>query len=393
MPPTIALSGAPSRRSVRRAGAVTGAIGLLCAAGVAGVVAAAHAAGNAAGSPLTPPGSWRPVLYVALIGAVAGYALACVLVTHAAPQLAVVAALAAAIQLAPLAGPVLLSTDTGSYTTYGRAHDPYLLHNGWATASVYGPLWTFVSEPIARLGSPELGFRLLAAACALGVAAGAAWLATNHVAALVFVGWNPLLALHGAGGGHNDVLMLGLIVLALVSARAGRIELAGAAWAAAFWIKWVPLVFWALWIATRFRRRQPLGLAGFVAVHVVVLVAAFVRFGSGWLHVFRTSSEEARRTSSLGLLGWLGHLGVPHREALALSSLALLAVLVGLMLGAWRLRPRLGLAGGLVALAQARLNPWYGIWGVGLSGADEDGMGRVLAIALTALLLADVLPR
>jgi len=68
-------------------------------------------------------------------------------------------------------------------------------------------------------------------------------------------------------------------------------------------------------------------------------------------------------------------------------------VLVGLMLGAWRLRPRLGLAGGLVALAQARLNPWYGIWGVGLSGADEDGMGRVLAIALTALLLADVLPR
>ena len=393
MPQTVALSGAPPRRGVRRADALTAAIGLLCAAGVVGVIAAARAAGDAAGSPLTPPGDWRPLLYVALIGAIAGYALACALVAHAAPRLAVAAALAAAIQLAPLAGPVLLSTDTGSYTTYGRAHDPYHLHDGWATASVYGPLWTFVSEPIARVGSPELGFRLLAAVCALGLAAGAAWLATNRAAALVFVGWNPLLALHGAGGGHNDVLMMTLIVLALLAARAGRSELAGAGWAAAFWIKWVPLAFWVVWITTRYRRRQALGLAGFAAVNVVVLVAAFARFGSGWLHVFTTSSDEARQTSSLGLLGWLGHLGVPHREALALSSLALLAVLAGLMLSAWRRRPRLGLAGDLVALAQARLNPWYAIWGVGLSGVDEDGVGRALAVALTALLLTDVLPR
>jgi hypothetical protein len=378
---------------LRKADAAVAAAGLACFACVAGVVAAAHETGNAAASPITPPGGWRPLLYVALIGALATYALGCWLAARTAPSLLAVAAVAAGVQLVPLAGPLLLSTDATSYATYGRAAQPYHLQDGWATPSVYGPLWTFVSEPIARLGRPELGFRVLAAVCGLAIGAGAAWLAVNHAAALVLVGWNPLLALHDAGGGHNDALMITLVVLALVFERAGRIELAGAAWAASVWIKWASVVFWALWVVWRYRQRRPLGAAGFAAVNLALLAAAFARFGTDWLHLFKTGSEEARRESSIGLLAWLGHLGVPHREALALSALALLGVLAGLLVAHWRGVLRLGLAGDLVALAQARLNPWYGVWGIGLAGATEEVAGRVLAVGLTALLLVDVLPR
>jgi hypothetical protein len=378
---------------LRRSDLGTLAAGVACFAGVALVVGAAHAQGHAAGSPLTPPGAWRPTLYVALIGALVTYAAGCWASSQARASVAVVGAVAVGVQLVPLAGPLLLSTDATSYTTYGRAHEPYHLQDGWATPSVYGPLWTFVSEPVARLGRPELGFRILAATCVLGITAGAAALAANPAAAVVFVGWNPLLALHGAGGGHNDALMMALVVLALLFARGGRAGLAGAAWAASIWIKWVSIVLWAAWLLFRWRRRESLGLSGFAAVTAVLTAAAFARFGSDWLKLFDTASNEARRTSSIGLLGWLGHLGVPHREAVAVAMLAVVAVVAGLLFAAWRRRLALGIGSSLLALAQGRLNPWFGMWGVSLAGADEDVWGRVLAVSLTALLLSDVLPR
>jgi glycosyl transferase family 87 len=380
-------------RRLRRSELATLAAGVACLAGVAAVVAAAHAQGHAASSPLVPPGAWRPLLFAGLIGGFAAYAAGCLLATRSKLGVAAIGAIAAGIQLVPLAGPLLLSSDAQSYTTYGSAHDPYTQHPGWATSSVYGPLWTFVSEPIARLSRPELGFRVLAAACTLAIAGGAAFLSTNRAATLAFVGWNPLLALHGGGGGHNDSLMIAFVVLALVLERRGHVGLAGVAWAASLWIKWVTVVFWALWLVFRWRRRERLGLGGFAAATAVLAAAAFARFGSQWLHVFSTAANEARRPSSIGLPAWLGHLGVQHRVALGLVALAFLVALAALLRAAWRGRLELGVAGGVVALAQERLNPWFGFWSVGLAGTSDRARGRVFAVALTALLLIDVLPR
>ena len=64
--------------------------------------------------------------------------------------------------------------------------------------------------------------------------------------AAALVGWNPLFAIHFAGGGHNDSILIALTLGALALAAAGRKQLAGAAWALAVLIKWVPLVFFAL---------------------------------------------------------------------------------------------------------------------------------------------------
>jgi hypothetical protein len=360
--------------------------------GVALVVGGAHASKHAAGSPLTPPGAWRPLLFVGLIGAFVAYAVGCALARRGA-SLAVAWIAAIAIQLVPLAGPLLLSTDATSYTTYGIAHDPYTQHPGWATASVYGPLWTFVSEPIARLSRPELGFRVLAAICTLAIAAGAAALARNRAAAVAFVGWNPLLALHGAGGGHNDALMIALVVAALLLERSNRAELAGVAWAASMWIKWVTVVFWGIWLVFQFARRRGLGLRGFAAATAILAAGAFARFGSSWLHVFSTAANEGRRPSSIGVPAWLGHVGVPHRVALVIVGVGFAVALVWLLRAALRGRLELGIAGVALALAQERLNPWFGYWGVGLSTTSDEAPGYAVALALTGVMLIDVLPR
>jgi hypothetical protein len=46
--------------------------------------------------------------------------------------------------------------------------------------------------------------------------------------AAAFVGWNPMLALDFAGGGHNDVWMIAFLLGALALASRRRPVLAGA---------------------------------------------------------------------------------------------------------------------------------------------------------------------
>ena len=70
-------------------------------------------------------------------------------------------------------------------------------------------------------------------------------LARRRAFAVAFAGWNPLLAVHLAGGGHNDAWLGALLMAALALGLAvpPRRQLAGAAWALAIAVKWVPLLF------------------------------------------------------------------------------------------------------------------------------------------------------
>ena len=120
------------------------------------------------------------------------------------------------------------------------------------TTTVYGPAFTLASEGVAAgrgrlaggrcLGLPRARGRLDARARPCSPRC----LARRRAFAAAFVGWNPLLAVQFAGGGHNDALMMALVLGALALAAAGRRQLAGAAWAASIAIKWVPAVFLAL---------------------------------------------------------------------------------------------------------------------------------------------------
>jgi hypothetical protein len=65
-------------------------------------------------------------------------------------------------------------------------------------------------------------FRSVAALAAIAATLLAAFIARRKTFAAAFVGWNPLLAISSAGGGHNDVLMLVLMLGALTLASRRR---------------------------------------------------------------------------------------------------------------------------------------------------------------------------
>ncbi|MHB1243317.1 MAG: glycosyltransferase 87 family protein, partial [Gaiellaceae bacterium] len=250
----------------------------IAAAAVALLVAGGVAVAWIEGAPLVPADAGRAgggglgtVFLVLLVLAFAAYLGALVLLRRRPPGLRAVLVAAAVIQLVPLAGPVLLSTDAWTYWEYGRiaaVHDadPYVVTPSafpgdpayevagaaWReTTSVYGPLFTLLSEAVALVSGDSAAaaawiFRVLAALGVLASALLAARLARDRPFAAALVGWNPLFAIHFAGGGHNDALLAALTLGALALAASRRPALAAAAWAAAIFVKWVPVVFFVL---------------------------------------------------------------------------------------------------------------------------------------------------
>jgi hypothetical protein len=266
------------------------------------------------------------------------------------------------------------------------------------TTSLYGPLFTAGSELHAFVAGDDPRraawlYRLVAALAVLGTAALASSLALRPAFAAAFVGWNPLLALHFGGGGHNDAVMMLLVVGALALAAHGRPNLAGLAWVGAIALKWVAFAFLVVWAIDRLRRRERLGVAGLIGGGVALVAGATARYGTTWLDAFGGLSDQARRTGSIGLSNWLGDAGLGHRATLGAIGLATLAAFSWLVLEGWHGRRRLGVSGSVAALGQGWLNPWYASWGVSLSASEEDRLAWVLAVVLTAFLLLDAAPR
>ena len=102
-------------------------------------------------------------------------------------------------------------------------------------------------------------YKAIAAAGILAAVAAVARVAARPALAVAFVGWNPVVAVHMAGGGHNDALVAGLAAGALALAVGRRHQLAGAAWVLAALVKWVPVVFLVLVTLAARARGRPIG--------------------------------------------------------------------------------------------------------------------------------------
>jgi alpha-1,6-mannosyltransferase len=146
-------------------------------------------------------------------------------------------------------GPTFQSKDVFSYIFHGRAmsvyhSNPYLLipHArtgdvfypliGWKfNASVYGPVYNFISYAITKVAGNSvaanvLGFKMLAflsyAACLPLVY----WL-TKRVTpgkenmALAITAWCPILVMHVLGAGHNDPVMVAFLLAGFLLYRKG----------------------------------------------------------------------------------------------------------------------------------------------------------------------------
>jgi hypothetical protein len=333
-------------------------------------------------------------------------------------RLVVVAVLAAAIQLAPLGAPLLLSTDAWTYWDYGRiaavhdanpyvqtpsdfANDPAFPYVGekWVdTTSVYGPAFTLASEPLALADGESADaaawtYKTLAAVLLLGAAGLAAFLARGRRAfAFAFVGWNPLLALHFAGGGHNDVWMAGFVMGALALGATGRRQWAGVSWVAAVLIKWIPLVLLPLRIVEARANKRRVGHLGFAAAAAVLVAVSTWQFGSHWLGALGPLVRNAHEETRFAIPHRLEQIGLPDWLALALVAAAFALAYAWLLREAWRGRARLGLAAGLLLLATPYLVPWYAVWVVPLAAAEEDRAAQGLALVLCAYMLRQTIP-
>ncbi len=302
-------------------------------------------------------------------------------------------ALACAIQLAPLAGPIFLSSDAWTYWSYARVHDPYRdtpaddpVSAGYAgtaylhDTSAYGPVFSLVSRPVGLTTSPSLASWLFRAAAALSVLA-ATWLvARRRPFAAALVGWNPLLAMHFAGGGHNDALMMALVAAALALGERKRIQAAGSAWALAALVKWVPLLLLPLRALEARATGRRVGHLGFAVTVVATLGLATVLWRFHWLNAAAPLSQDAARRTHYALPS---RLGLPTWVFVVAYGLAY----VWLLREAARGRARLGLAFALLLLALPYLIAWYVIWPLTLSAWDDDDTATLLSLGLCAYLL------
>lgn len=389
------------------------AAGLLASLGLA--VAATRHVPVAASSPLHPTGSWRGALIGGLAGAFAAYVIALALALRGSLSRTVAAGIGCAAQLLPLISPLLLSTDAYTYWAYGRlaAHyhaNPYAVppsaHPGdpsyaamggnWHhSTTIYGPLFTWISHFVGYTSSAhtaQLSFRVVAAASMVAIVF-LLWMARAPAVAIVLAGWSPVFALHFAGGGHNDALMLLFVVGALL-AGPKRPWLSSCLWVAAVAVKWVALVLIALDLlagGVQFWRSR---LTRLLVVGAAGVALTLVAYGTAWKSAFSGLSEQSRRTGSLGAARWLHELGLQHREVVALLDLLLLALIAALAVLAVRRGSRhLSLAGTGVAALQGWLNPWYAVWGGATLAFEETvGLAVVANVALGAIVLRDALP-
>ena len=207
----------------------------------AAVLAARHASPSEV-SPVSPAHEpWHALWTWGVVAAFGLYAAGTWLARKGALSLRAAVVTAVVVQALPLAAPLLLSKDVYLYWTEARiaiVHhaNPYrsvpgdypkdpsypFVSQSWLTATTqYGPAWEGLGAlPAAAAGSSahraELGYRALAL---LGVLLTVLIVArrTRNAAMVALLGWSPLVALHFAGGGHNDAWMTALLVLGVAA--------------------------------------------------------------------------------------------------------------------------------------------------------------------------------
>lgn len=306
---------------------------------------------------------------------------------------------------AALAGGGLDPYDVGPSALPGQIADS--VDPVWGeTRSPYGPLYLGLAGLVVRVTGDDparaaLGLRLLAVLGVLLMAWGVLRLTrvTGVPAAqAVWLGIaNPLVLLHLVGGGHNDALMLGLLVaglaVALTLGTPWRLVAATVLVTFAVLVK-VPAVVGLAFLPLTVPGGWPdrARAAGVVAV-TALLTAVGVSLGSGlgwgWLGTLGGVGEVRSLFSPVTGLGT----ALPGGEATLEVTLAaglLVAALVGAVLWLRALRSGVVLSLGLVLLTASLLlpvvQPWYLLWGVGVLAAAV-GARAATALAVASLVL------
>jgi alpha-1,6-mannosyltransferase len=333
--------------------------------------------------------------------------------------------------------PPLLSHDVYSYVDYARlgvlhglnpyVHspiaapgDPVFANVDWRhTASVYGPLFTLATYPLAWLGV-GLAVAVLKVAAALAVFGMA--LTMERVApargvdprrAAAFVALNPLVLVHVIGGAHNDGIAMLAATLGVAALLAEREVAGGAAFVVALAIK-PPAALAAPFAllsgrrsaglrpddrsGTYIRRHRsaPRLLLGGALALCVIGFAAYLAFGWHWLGAMSFAGRSQSWTSHLSIPTTTARITGLDASSVRAAALGLLSALVAyLLIWTWRggdwVRAAAWASFGLL-LATSWLLPWYLIWSLPLAALSRDRALQLLLLALTAYQLAARIP-
>lgn len=394
---------------------------------------------TAGGSPDWLLGPWRafgasgadgaltgPLFYLGLWLAMLAYVVVLVASRAIGPRLA--AGSIIGLHLLFLLAPPLLSQDVFSYISYARldvvhslspySHSPDAVPADAAfpfagskdVTSVYGPLFTLATYPLAKVSVPTAFWMLkcVAALASLGVVALAAAcarrLGRDPTFVALAVGLNPLVLVHVVGGAHNDALVMLFVLAAMLAVLSpGRERIGGFLNTAAAAVKVsAALVLPYLTLGSQDRKRviqgALIGAAAFGAVSVAVFgLDAFDALGLIGSNQERTSrwSLPQRSADGIGAITGWSAADVVHFTR-AGFALALAGVLALLLYRTWRSPATWVSAAGwatlAVLVATAWLVPWYAIWLVPLAALSTDRRLLVASLVFCAYMLVIAVP-
>ena len=334
----------------------------------------------------------------------------------------------AALHVLVLLAPPLLSNDVFSYIGYSRMgrlyhSNPYIsgpsvirldrvypyIDARWVyTPTDYGPLFTALSYLLAPLtiAANVTGYKLIAALSSLVVVwvvwKAAALRGIDQVKAIALVGLNPVIVFYGVGGGHNDMLMLAVLMVGVYVLLLEKERTAGALMVAATAIKLTGGLLVPFAIANRTRdasgpRNWRAIVSGVVIAALGAAALSFALFGTGPFHLLgtlRTVQSEGGVHSIPGLLLNLLGLGTLSGAVGIVLDVIVLGIVAWLL---WQVhRGRLdwitgaGWATVALLLTAGLLLPWYVGWLVPLAALSDDRRLLAATVLLTAVGLTTI---
>jgi hypothetical protein len=320
-----------------------------------------------------------------------------------------------ALHLVFLLAPPIFSADIFGYIGFARLevlHDlnPYRYSPNYAPQDAiypfvgleahttpYGPLFTIVSLPVAWLSPAAAVWALKSvfALASLGLVALTAACARvrgdDPLKAALFVGLNPVLLIFIVGGGHNDVLVMGLAMGAVYLLIRGREALGVSGIVAAAAAKLTAALLLPFAVLGAKDRLQALLWA--VGAAVAALGISLAIFGTTLVSVreeYNLQSKLGSPNDVPGAISDLLGLGIETETLSKIGFLAFAFVLAYLLWRVYRGEDWLQGAGwGFVALLVSTtwFLPWYMIWLLPLAAISRGNRQRVAALALTVLVI------
>lgn len=270
--------------------------------------------------------------------------------------------------------------------------------------TAYGPAWLLMSAP-GTLGSWDVVAGLLyLKGLSVATFLGCAWLLerilqmirpASAMEGLYLFTWNPLVLVMTAGDGHNDIVMMVLVLLSVWFLLRERWMLAFGALTLSMWIKYISLILFPLLVLYVWQRSD--GKQGSERWVPLVKGVFSVAFVSLCVFVPFWDPENALRMVERFLWPVNWHGGGTHWSSWAMG-LGLLLFAVAWVVLIWRVRQgdgspqplvNAGFAAALLAfvLGAARSQTWHLIWPLALAGLSDRKWAWPLVVALTAMML------